>query len=85
MKTNMKSVEGYLRDAERNLNFAMSEIQYLQWQAEEIKKCESTNEITDVELAKRLTEAIKYASRTTSSLGTLLGFAMSEITKEKEN
>lgn len=84
MKTELKSVEGYLRDAERNLNFAMREIQYLQWQAEEIKKCESTSEITDIELASRLSRALTNASRANASLSTLLGFAMLKI-EEEEN
>ena len=85
MKTNMKSVEGYLRDAERRLNFAMREIQLLQQRVEKTKTGEATSEITDIELASRLSEALTNTSGANASLSTLLGFAMLNIEKEEEN
>ena len=85
MKTNMKSVEGYLRDAERRLNFAIREIQLLQQRVEKSKTGEATNDITDIELANRLSEALTNASGANTSLSVLLGFAMLNIKKEEEN
>ena len=85
MKTNMQSVEGYLRDAERRLNFAMREIQLLQQRVEKTKTGEATSVITDIELANRLSEALTNASGANASLSTLLGFAMLNIEKEEEN
>lgn len=85
MKTELKSVEGYLRDAERRLNFAMREIQLLQQRVEKTKTGEAASEIKDIELASRLSEALTNASGANASLSTLLGFAMLNITKEEEN
>lgn len=85
MKTELKSVEGYLRDAERRLNFAMREIQLLQQRVEKTKTGEATSVITDIELASRLSEALTNTSGANASLSTLLGFAMLNIEKEEEN